>query len=246
MTYHTGYEKSAHLYDLFDTKENIEFFLHYGSEAKEILDIGAGTGRIAFPIAEKGVNVFCVETSPAMRRQLLRKLSARPDLLEHLCLVEGNAMSFDLGRTFPAAFLSGSFDHFLNDQERSSSLLNIARHLNPKGKLVFDVFLGFMKDTPLSPAGVVKKGNMEYRRFVGGKLLPDETRETILVFEVYQSGKLIERVEERSLVGVIDREKLHRLLGKTGFGVQREFGDYDFANFQNGHSLLIIEAVKKN
>jgi len=155
-------------------------------------------------------------------------------------------MSFDLGRTFPAAFLSGSFDHFLNDQERSSSLLNIARHLNPKGKLVFDVFLGFMKDTPLSPAGVVKKGNMEYRRFVGGKLLPDETRETILVFEVYQSGKLIERVEERSLVGVIDREKLHRLLGKTGFGVQREFGDYDFANFQNGHSLLIIEAVKKN
>ena len=30
-----GYEKAAHLYELFDTKENIEFFLRYGSEAGE-------------------------------------------------------------------------------------------------------------------------------------------------------------------------------------------------------------------
>jgi hypothetical protein len=42
----SGYEKCAHLYDLFDTKENVGFFLRYGSEAGEVLDIGAGTGRI--------------------------------------------------------------------------------------------------------------------------------------------------------------------------------------------------------
>ena len=30
-----GYEKVAPLYDLFDTKENIEFFSHYASEAGE-------------------------------------------------------------------------------------------------------------------------------------------------------------------------------------------------------------------
>ena len=246
MTYDTGYEKCAHLYDLFDTKDNIEFFYHYASEAQEILDIGAGTGRIAFPIAEKGVNVFCVEPSPAMRRQFLKKLSKRRDLLEHISLIEGNAISFDLGRTFPAAFLSGSFDHFLDDDERLASLVNINRHLDAKGKLVFDIFLELMKETPLSLAGSVKKGDMEYRRFVGGKLLPDEKRETILVFEIHQSGKLMERIEERSLVGVIDRKKLHRLLRETGFEVQREFSNYDFTKFQDGASLLIVEAVKKN
>jgi|GEM_PF-2365245 len=31
----SGYEKCAHLYDLFDTKENVEFFLRYASEAGE-------------------------------------------------------------------------------------------------------------------------------------------------------------------------------------------------------------------
>ena len=30
-----GYEKRAHLYDLFDTKENKEFFFGYASEAGE-------------------------------------------------------------------------------------------------------------------------------------------------------------------------------------------------------------------
>ncbi len=246
IIHHTGYEKCAHLYDLFDTKENIEFFFRYVSQAKEILDIGAGTGRIAFPLAEKGVNVFCVEPSPAMRREFLKKLAARRDLLEHISLIAGSAMSFELDRTFPAAFLSGSFDHFLDDQERLSSLVNINRHLDPNGKLVFDVLLELMKDKPLSPAGSVKKNDLEYRRFVGEKLLPDGKGETLLVFETYESGKLIERIEERSLVGIIDRKKLHRLLRETGFVVKREFSNYYFTKFQNGDSLLIVEAIKKD
>lgn len=36
----TGYEKCAHLYDLSDRKENIEFFHRCAATAGEILDIG--------------------------------------------------------------------------------------------------------------------------------------------------------------------------------------------------------------
>jgi SAM-dependent methyltransferase len=246
MVHHTGYEKCAHLYDLFDTKENIEFFLRYASQAKEILDIGAGTGRIAIPLAQKGIKVFCVEPSPAMRREFLKKLGQRRDFSEKITLIAGDAASFDLGRTFPAAFLSGSFDHFLDDQERLSSLTNINKHLDQNSKLVFDLFLESAKDMQLSPAGTVKKNNLEYRRFVGGKHLPDGKKEVLLTFEIYESGKLIERIEERSLVGIIDRDKIHRLLIGTGFEVQREFSNYDFTKFQDEDSLLIVEVVKKN
>jgi len=241
----SGYEKCAHLYDLFDTKENIKFFLHYASEAGEILDIGAGTGRIAIPLAERGVKVFCVEPSPAMRSQFEKKLSARTELSKNIELVAGDATSFKFGRTFPAAFLSGSFDHFLDDRERLSSLRNITKHLKSHGRLVFDVGLGYMKDSPLSMAGKVTQGDKEYRRFVASKLLPDEKMKWFLVYETYQSGKLIDRIEERSLCGIIDRPKLHHLLKEAGFEIKREFGDYDFRNFQEGNSLLIIEARKK-
>jgi SAM-dependent methyltransferase len=241
----SGYEKCAHLYDLFAAKENIEFFLRYASEAGEALDIGAGTGRIAIPLAQKGVKVFCVEPSPAMRREFEKKLSARPELSKNIELVAGDATSFKFPRTFPAAFLSGVFDHFLDDGERLAALRNIAKHVEERGKFVFEVGLGYMKDSPMSPAGKVTQGDKEYRRFLEGKVLPDEKMEWLLVYEIYQSGKLIEKIEERSLAGIIDRPKLHRLLKETGFEIKKEFGDYDFKEFKDGDLLLIVEAEKR-
>ena len=241
----SGYEKCAHLYDLFDTKENIEFFLRYASEAGEVLDIGAGTGRIAVPLAEKGVKVFCVEPSPAMRREFHKKLSARPGLSKNIELVAGDATSFKFPRTFPVAFLSGVFDHFLDDEERTAALRNIAKHLEPRGNLIFEVGLGYMKDSPMSPAGKVTEGDKEYRRFVESKVLPDEQIEWLLVYEIYQSGKLIEKIEERSSAGIVDRKKVQQLLKETGFEITKEFGGYDFKEYQEGDDLLVIEAERR-
>jgi methylation protein MtfA len=239
-----GYEQSAHLYDRFDTKENIAFFHHYAAEAGEILDVGAGTGRIALPLARRGVRVTCVEPSPAMRQAFERKLAEAPALRPQITLLAGDAASFDLGRTVPAAFLSGSFDHLLDDEARRGALRNLHRHLSPGGTLVFDVFLGLMKEAPLAPAGTVQTERGEIRRLVGGRVLPGTIRETVLVFEVYEQGELVERIEERSPVGITDRESVHRLLDETGFAVRREWRDYDFTPYEAGDALLIVEAVK--
>jgi SAM-dependent methyltransferase len=244
MPYRGGYENSAHLYDLFDTKENIEFFHRFAKEAREILDVGAGTGRIAIPLAERGIQVCCVEPSPAMRREFLKKLKDRSDLTERIRLIEGDAAGFDFGRTFQAAFLSGSFDHLLDDGARRMSLGNLSRHLIPGGTLVFDVFLGLMGDSELRPAGSVVQGDVEHRRFVGGKTQPDGTKETILVFETYRKDEIVNRIEERSLVGIVDRPKVHLLLRESGFEIRREFRDYQSRPYRDGDELLLVEAKK--
>jgi SAM-dependent methyltransferase len=246
MPEHAGYEKSAHLYDLFDRKENVEFFSRYASQAGEILDVGAGTGRIAVPLARQGIRVTCVEPSPAMRCEFEKKLRAEPALLERITLIAGDARSFNLGRTFPAAFLSGCFDHLLDDGERRAALANVGRHLVTGGLLVFDVFLGLMQDAPLSPAGEVRIGEREIRRLVGGQVLPGRRKETVLVFETYERGALVERIiEERSLVGLTDRESIHRLLTASGFAVRQEWASYDREPFCAGDALLIVEAVRE-
>ena len=92
----SGYERTAHLYDLFDDKENAGFFGHYAQRAGEILDVGAGTGRIAIALAEQGNSLVCVEPSPAMRSEFRRKLVQRPDLQHRIALVPGDAASFRL------------------------------------------------------------------------------------------------------------------------------------------------------
>jgi SAM-dependent methyltransferase len=239
-----SYGKSAHFYDLFDQKENIDFFYHYASKAGEVLDIGAGTGRIAIPLAERGVKVWCVEPSRAMRVEFKRKLSQRPDLTDRIRLIAGDAQTFVIDHLFTAAFLSGCFDHFLDNDERVESLRNIGRHMSIDGILVFDVFLGLLEDQPLTPAGVAKLGDREIQRYVGGKVLSDNTKQINLVFEVYRSGTIVERIEEEGLVGILSRDDLHRVLHRAGFEVRQEWRNYDFASYQSGGSLLIIEARK--
>jgi SAM-dependent methyltransferase len=241
----TGYEKSAHLYDLFDRKENVEFFSRYALQAGEILDVGAGTGRIAVPLARRGIRVTCVEPSPAMRGEFEKKLRAEPALRERITLIAGDATSFNLGRTFPAALLSGCFDHLLDDDERLAALANVGRHLVTGGLLVFDVFLGLMQDAPLSPAGEVRIGEREIRRLVGGQVLPGRRKEAVLVFETYERGALVDRIEERSLVGLTDCESIHRLLRAGGFAVRQEWASYDREPFREGDALLIVEAVRE-
>ena len=110
---------------MFDEKENFDFFYQSVKNFDTVLDIGAGTGRIAIPLANKNLKVICVEPSPAMRDQILKKLINSPKFTNLIKIISGNAADFRLDEKYPAAILSGCFDHFLTDKERESSLVNI-------------------------------------------------------------------------------------------------------------------------
>lgn len=241
-----GYELSAQFYDLFDRKPNINFYYFYASQAGESLDIGAGTGRIAIPLAELGCRLVCVEPSEAMRTQLEQKLDQQPELQERISIVPTDAASFKLGKTFPLAIMSGSFRHFLTDEERLKALANVSSHLKPGGTLVFDVSLGMMKDTPLSPAGEVKIDGNEVRRSISTRVLPEGFLQVTFVFETYQGGRMVERIVQGAVQGIITREQIGKLLQETGFTVVNEYSDYDFRPYEEGNHLLMIEACKTN
>jgi len=243
MVVDRGYEKAAHLYDLFDNKNNLEFFLKYGQETGVVLDIGAGTGRIAIFLAERGVKVVCIEPSPAMRREFLKKMKKSPKLAKNITLITGDAQTFKLTEIFEVAFLSGSFDH-IPKTERKKSFRNINHHLKLEGKLVFDIYIEGMKDSPLSPIDTVKVGDYEYKRFIGTRILPDNIIDVLLIYKTYKQGELIEKIEQRSSAFTTTRTDVHQLLEETGFSIQNEYCDYQFSPFKEGDQLLIIEALK--
>ncbi|MFX0086437.1 MAG: class I SAM-dependent methyltransferase [Candidatus Hodarchaeota archaeon] len=239
-----GYEKAAHLYDLFDRKENIDFFYQGVKNFNEILDIGAGTGRIAIPLSKNGIKVICIEPSPAMRDEFLKKIVNDPNLAKLIKIIPANAANFRLNKKYPAAILSGCFDHFLSDEERLASLTNINSHLKIGGKIIFDVFIGLMKDSPLSSAGIVSIGeDLEYHRFVSTEIQSKKIKIT-LIYKAYKKGKLIQTIKEDSSAGIINRIKLHELLNQTGFKIINEFSGYNFSTFKNNDPLLIVEAEK--
>jgi ubiquinone/menaquinone biosynthesis C-methylase UbiE len=241
---HDGYDKVAHLYDLFDDKDNVDFFGKWASEVDEILDIGAGTGRIAIPIARRGTSVWCVEPSAAMIREFRKKIERHEEIRNMITLIQADAASFSLDRAFPVAIMSGSYDHLLDDSERHGALSNIARHLLSGGRLVFDVGLGFMGDSALRPAGEKTVGDAVHKRFVGRKVLPDGTMKFDLAFETYRNGRLTDRIEQESFAATTDRETIRQALEKAGFRIERELRGYDLVPFRDGDGILVVEAVK--
>lgn len=245
MSHRNGYNRTASYYDLFDTKDNIDFFYQYAKHAGRILDIGAGTGRIAIPLTQRGITVFCVEPSHAMLMEFEKKLTENPRLSEKITLQRSDAATFSFERLFPAVCLSGTFDHFLNDDEQVAALTNIHRHIVTGGLIIFDVFLGLMKDSPLHPAGRVIIETTEYKRYVKSTIRPANRMDILLVYEIYERGTLTQRIEQQSQAALLTRTQIHDVLTRTGFIVAREYSDYHYKKFTPGDDLLIVEAEKR-
>lgn len=74
-------ERIAEVYDLFygsrDNPESVEDFLEPLAGKRRALELGIGTGRIAIPLAARGVRVMGIDASPAMVAKMRAKTGRR-------------------------------------------------------------------------------------------------------------------------------------------------------------------------
>jgi len=111
--------------------------------ATEILELGAGTGRVTIPLARDGRAVLALDQSPAM----LARLEARvrrlpPAAAARITPVTGDLRSFAVGARFPLAIAAFNvLEHLYTRGEVTACLQRIAAHLAPGGAFAFDVQL---------------------------------------------------------------------------------------------------------
>src|SRR5262249_26290706 len=117
---------------------SVAFFASLAQPNASTLDVGSGTGRIALEIAERGVEVYCLEPSPGMRAVLLSKLAARPHIKSRVTVLDGAAPVFRLGRQSDYACLAGVLQCIAVDQRRVL-WHTLREHLRPGGLLALDM-----------------------------------------------------------------------------------------------------------
>ena len=91
-----------------------------------VLYVGVGAGRLAVPLAGRGVDLVGVDAHPRMLARLRERAP-------HLQLVEGRIEALDLGRTFTLVVAPS---HVLCTLAR---LRGAARHLGPGGRVLFEL-----------------------------------------------------------------------------------------------------------
>lgn len=101
------------------------------------LELGIGTGRVALPLAQRGIEVHGVEAEPAMAARLRGKPGG-----DGIPVTIGDFVEAPLPGQFALIYVvAGTFFELPTQQLQIQCLRNAARHLRPGGLFVLDSFL---------------------------------------------------------------------------------------------------------
>ncbi|RFF27232.1 MULTISPECIES: bifunctional 2-polyprenyl-6-hydroxyphenol methylase/3-demethylubiquinol 3-O-methyltransferase UbiG [unclassified Wenzhouxiangella] len=106
-----------------------------GSRPQTVLDLGCGPGRHALPLADAGLAVTAVDTSPSLLEQLETERGERA-----IEIVEADMREFVRPQTFDVVIVMWtSFGYFTDEADHRRVLTNIRDSLKPGGRLVLDL-----------------------------------------------------------------------------------------------------------
>jgi phospholipid N-methyltransferase len=101
------------------------------------LELGIGTGRIALPLLERGVEVHGIDASASMVEKLREKPGG-----DRIPVTMGSFAEFDLGMKFALVFVAFNTLFALRSQdEQISCLRSVRRHLTDDGAFVMEAFV---------------------------------------------------------------------------------------------------------
>jgi SAM-dependent methyltransferase len=101
------------------------------------LELGIGTGRIALPLVERGVEVLGIDASPAMAE----RLRAKPGGAQ-IPVTLGDFGDVPVEGRFPLIFIVfNTFFALLTQDAQIRCFQNIAAHLTPDGVFVMEAFV---------------------------------------------------------------------------------------------------------
>ena len=108
------------------------------------LELAVGTGRVALPLAARGVPVSGIELSPDMLRQLRSKPGAAA-----IDAVEGDMATARVPGEFSLVYLVyNTITNLTSQDAQVAAFENAARHLAPGGRFVIEVYVPILRLLP--------------------------------------------------------------------------------------------------
>ncbi len=228
--------------------DDIDFYLNYAQSCDSVLEIGIGTGRLAIPLAEKGLCVIGIDSSLPMLDILRQKCRQhRLDSIQACC---ADMRTFAFNTTFPLVIMPFRvFLHNLTQNDQVQTLKTIYLHLHQDGVLLLDLVV------PLYPVLSNALWNDELtetsltsneKLFIKTEITHDPVNQHFHVQNAYQSSgnKNIETGEYT--YRYVFRYEMEALLRLCGFTVESVFGGFDRQPYNYDSGLMIFKARKES
>lgn len=242
------YDPLADLYDLeYGHDDDLPFWLALAErESGPVVEWGAGTGRLALPLANAGHIVTAVEESSAM----VERGRGKGGGVEW---VRGDLRSARLGQRYGLA--TCAFNSFLclsSINDALAFLRNAKDHLAPGGLLGIEVSAFSPEELASPPGGPELRHDLTRELPRGGRLdrfsvsRYDPASQLLsmrLFYELYgASGELESRRAHDLAIRVTGRDELILMFRLAGFEVEAVYGGFGGEPFDAGSQRLIVLA----
>lgn len=220
-SYYAAEGASATHYDLITAADrsldgDIDLYAGLAPAGGSILELGAGTGRIAIPLAERGFDVTGLDIAPTMLAQAEVRHRALPaEVAERLRFVRGDMRSLALGQSYDliiATFFT--LAHVQPSIAWKPSFAGIARHLKPGGRFAAHLPLADKMGQTPPPAGTqlfqtqTDDGELLTLQFVDQQLQAKTGRFDLILDYVVSDAGGIERRRSRERYTLFDGDPL--------------------------------------
>jgi SAM-dependent methyltransferase len=253
-------------YDIGEDDVGLDFYTALAQETGgPVLELGCGTGRVAIPMAQSGLEVTGLDAVPGMLAQARRKSEAAGVPVRW---VEADARAFDLGERFRLIFLTGNtFQAFLTNADQEALLRCARAHLLEDGLLAFETrnprWRG-MADGPDPRLPQRSEGQgafafletraeeadeRTYTDVNGREIRATLTQSYDHISQVlqwtgyqrwYEGGELMTKTGGVAVRFTFPQE-LDALLHYNGFDVVRRYGDWDLSPLSaTSHSIIVV------
>jgi SAM-dependent methyltransferase len=122
------------------------------------LEFAIGTGRVAVPLAERGVPVTGIELS----RPMIEQLRSKADEVRIPVVVGDMATATAPGEYTLVYLVYNTISNLLTQHEQVACFRNAARHLKPGGRFVIELWVPELRKLPPGQQAVVWHGEPGY------------------------------------------------------------------------------------
>ncbi len=202
-----------------------------------VLEIGAGTGLVSWPIAKSGHEVVGIDISPRMLSIARSKaIDYDPSIRRRAAFHQANMVEFDLGRRFRTVIVPGrSFQHLLTPREQRDALTCIHQHLEMSGMMIMNLFdpkLEYCLPKAMPPKQTDKINlvtGMTFRHTILSRVTDPQSQtfiETMLLQMLDENHHQIREEKTQWSLRWTFQQEMRYLLELTGFSVERLMSDF--------------------
>ncbi len=260
-----GYQEFPFVSEFYDSvipyrnRQDIDFYVQFAKESKgPVLELGCGTGRVLIPTAQAGIEITGFDYSSKMLEALKAKLQAESvEVRQKVELIQGDMRSFDLARKFNLITMPfRPFQHLLTIEDELNCLNSIHKHLNPGGRLVFDLFNPWLErlvdpksseESQDEPVFTMPDGRRAVRKHRNASAdLANQIIDCEIIYYITHLDGKTERLVHTFQLRYLFRYEVGHLLARAGFEVSDVYSDFDRSPFGSKYpGEIIVVAIKK-